>query len=174
MTLTLNGTNGITFPSGAVSNGIAAMGVVATTSGTTVDFTLPVTGVRRVSLLLGGVSTSGTNAMLLQIGPSGGVETSGYAGAGWDGSASYAHPSNGFSDNTALGANLREWFYTLMLLDPATNTWMAMLNGGLSNAAGSRFFSGRKAISGALAKIRLTTVGGTDTFDAGNVNLYYE
>jgi len=174
MTMLLNGTNGVTFPSGHVSNGIAAIGLSATTSGTFIDFTLPVTGVRRVSLLLGGVSTNGTNNVIVQIGPSGGVETSGYVGGGFDGAAAFACAASGFSDGTASAAIIREAIYTMELLDPATNAWMCQLVCGLSNAAGMRLLGARKALAGALAKIRLTTVGGTDTFDAGNANLYYE
>jgi hypothetical protein len=34
--------------------------------------------------------------------------------------------------------------------------------------------SGSKTISGTLDRIRLTTTGGTDTFDAGSINIFYE
>jgi hypothetical protein len=34
--------------------------------------------------------------------------------------------------------------------------------------------AGHVSLSGALDRIRLTTVNGTDTFDAGSVNIIYE
>jgi hypothetical protein len=33
---------------------------------------------------------------------------------------------------------------------------------------------GSKSLSAALDRVRLTTVNGTDTFDAGSVNIMYE
>jgi hypothetical protein len=36
------------------------------------------------------------------------------------------------------------------------------------------FGAGNKTLSGTLDRVRLTTVNGTDTFDAGSVNILYE
>jgi hypothetical protein len=33
---------------------------------------------------------------------------------------------------------------------------------------------GSKALSATLDRVRITTVGGTDTFDGGNINIVYE
>lgn len=172
MTMLLNGTNGVTFPSGHVSNGLSAIGVAVSTSGTAVDFTIPTTA-KRVTVTVAGVSTSGANAMLVQLGPSGGPETSGYTGGGYDGTATYATAASGFSDNTGSGTSVREQVWVFNLHDPATNTWMCSMLGGFS-VAGSRHLAGRKALAGLLNKLRVTTVGGTDTFDAGSINVTVE
>ena len=34
--------------------------------------------------------------------------------------------------------------------------------------------AGRVTLSGALDRVRVTTVNGTDTFDAGSINILYE
>jgi hypothetical protein len=46
-----------------------------------------------------------------------------------------------------------------------------LLSGTASNA---NFFSGTIALSGTLDRVRITTVNGTDTFDAGSINILYE
>jgi len=33
---------------------------------------------------------------------------------------------------------------------------------------------GRKQVSATLDRVRITTVNGTDTFDAGSINIFYE
>jgi hypothetical protein len=40
--------------------------------------------------------------------------------------------------------------------------------------ANNTFLSGSKTLSDTLDRVRLTTVNGTDTFDAGSVNIIYE
>lgn len=173
MTLIVNGTSGITFPGGQVSNGIVLAGVQASVAGTSIDFNSIPAGVRRLTLLLGGVSTSGTSPVMVQIGPTGGVETSGYIGGGWDGATAVASASTGFSDGTASAASVREQIYQLLLLDPATNAWMCTMTGGFATA-GVRNYAYRKVLAGVLGRLRVTTVGGADTFDAGSINLHYE
>jgi hypothetical protein len=36
------------------------------------------------------------------------------------------------------------------------------------------FNSGKKTLSGTLDRVRITTVNGTDAFDAGTINIMYE
>jgi hypothetical protein len=45
-----------------------------------------------------------------------------------------------------------------------------------SPPATTRMFSlaGYKSLSGTLDRVRITTVGGTNTFDAGSINIVYE
>jgi hypothetical protein len=62
----------------------------------------------------------------------------------------------------------------LSLLDAATNTWVAMGNSTRTGSANTYFLSGSKALSATLDRIRVTTIGGTDVFDAGSVNILYE
>jgi hypothetical protein len=62
----------------------------------------------------------------------------------------------------------------LELLDAATYLWVATVVGGYSTSATLLHGGGSKALSATLDRIRLTTVGGTNTFDAGSVNILYE
>jgi hypothetical protein len=55
-----------------------------------------------------------------------------------------------------------------------SNTWV--LSSVISPTASNFMYvgAGDKVLSGTLDRIRLTTSNGTDTFDAGSVNILYE
>jgi hypothetical protein len=55
-----------------------------------------------------------------------------------------------------------------------SNTWIASGVTGFDDIAATTMTGGRKTLSGTLDRVRLTTVNGTDTFDAGSVNIMYE
>lgn len=151
--------------------------VQATTSGTSIDFTDIPAGVKRITLMLNGVSTSGTSLPMVQIGDSGGIETTGYLS-----STTYIKASSGVTVNGTTGfrltgahaaTSLLGGVMTLVLLDAATNTWSVSSIVGNSATNETGWGGGSKALTGTLDRIRLTTVGGTDTFDAGLVNIMY-
>ena len=151
---------------------LVARTALATTSGTTKDFTGIPSWAKRITVMLSGVSTNGTAQVGIQLGTSGGIETTGYTGAvndGFSGSVAY---SNAFLDNSGSTASTRHFVYTLTLI--GSNTWLCQVAGAFSNAAGGRFGGGSKALSGTLDRVRLMTNNGTDTFDAGSVNILYE
>jgi hypothetical protein len=158
--------------------GIVAETAVASTSGTTVDFTSIPSGVRRITIMMSGVSTSGTSVPLVQIGDSGGIENSGYLGttsviSGV--SASTGNISAGFDLAPTWGAsNTFGGSMTLDLINPSTNTWTARGMFGLSSAGAVTFISGSKPLSAELDRVRITATNGTDTFDAGTINITYE
>ncbi len=54
---------------------------VATTSGTSIDFTSIPSWVKRITVMLAGVSTNGSSSHILQIGDSGGIENTSYVGS---------------------------------------------------------------------------------------------
>lgn len=147
----------------------------ATTSGTSKDFTGIPSWVKRITLLFSAVSTSGSSNVLVQLGDSGGFEVSGYVGqicttSNTDASAF----STGFLTQ-AVGnlSHSRHGSLVLTLLDSATNTWSCIVT--LGNTLGTVYVGGgTKALSNVLTQVRLTTVNGTDTFDAGSVNILYE
>lgn len=143
----------------------------ATTSGTSIDFTgIPAT-VKRITIMFTGVSTSGTNNVLLQIG-SGSVDATSYTSGNANvGTPSTATATNGFLlDANAAGANANTGIATLVLF--GSNIWVFSAN--LTNAGVAKISAGSKTLAGALDRIRLTTNGGTDTFDAGSINIMYE
>jgi hypothetical protein len=156
-------------------NKIALATPVTLTTQTAVDFTVP-SGTRRVSINFAEVSLSGTDTILVQIGPVAGVETSAYissSGAVVDaGSSDVATSTAGFIIATAVASQLFSGRMTLELLNISTNLWT-------ETHAGSRAPTvtlgggGRKAIAGELVNIRVTR-SGTNTFDAGSVNITAE
>lgn len=144
------------------------------TSGTSIDFTGIPTGVKRITVTFNGVSTSGTADIILQTG-SGSVDTSGYVGQGVHlsaGGVSNASHTDGFALVVGTAAaTLYHGVAQLVLLETSTNTWVwaSSLSGGAFELGG-----GSKAFSGVLDRVRITTTGGANTFDAGKINVLYE
>lgn len=165
---------GATAPSWA--DQITVMTPAASTSGTSIDFTSIPAGVKRVKVLFTGVSTSGTSPIIVQIGPSGGVETSGYSGG-----ASLANGANatvtsaaGFVvSNAPAAANAMSGCLDIDLENISANTWVAKGTAFETSSTNVCVGAGSKSIAGVLSRIRITTAGGADTFDAGEINVTY-
>jgi hypothetical protein len=155
----------------SIVSGIA----VASTSGTSINFTSIPSWVKRVTVMFSGVSTNGTSNILIQAG-NGSVETSGYAGSvdTWA-SAPAASLWNGAGFQLTLtisAANILNGTAVMTLI--GSNIWSFTFTGGSSNAAGLHMSGGTKTFTGAIDRVRITTVSGTPTFDAGNINILYE
>jgi hypothetical protein len=148
------------------------------TSGTSIDFTGIPSGVRRITVTFNGVSTSGVSDFVVQIGKSGGVETSGYLGS----AAAHTGGGNALSNYTAsfgvnpstVAATVLHGQVILTLMDAATFLWAYSFTGGASNGAATYTAGGTKALAAELDRVRVTTAGGADTFDAGKINIAYE
>jgi len=151
-------------------------GTAVTASGSSVDFTSLPSWVKRITVMFSGVSTSGTSNVIVQLG-AGSATTSGYSGYNTRfGSASNAYTalSSGFllenansATTTAVGA--------LTITNITGNTFVC--TGMTTNSAAANetaVVSGLIALSGTLDRVRITTVNGTDTFDAGTINILYE
>jgi hypothetical protein len=148
--------------------------VQATTSGTSKDFTGIPNWVKRITVMFNGVSSNGTNSPIIQLGDSGGIEATGYSATASD-SGGRLSETTGFPVARGVGASDQiTGVLQLSLLDAATNTWVAMGNSTRTGSANTYFLSGSKALSATLDRIRVTTIGGTDVFDAGSVNILYE
>ena len=149
---------------------------LATTSGTTKDFTGIPSWAKRITVMLSGVSTNGTSQPVIQIGSSAGITTTGYSTnttsitSGANLTTAY---TNGWQFYSSLASNVISANLVLTLIDPATNLWTAS---GLFhvNIPGIIIMAGTKALPGTLDRVRLTTTNGTDAFDAGSVNILYE
>ena len=157
-------------------NGIVSGTEQASTSGTSIDFTSIPAGVKRITVMLVGVSTNGTDSYLVQIGDSGGVENTGYNGADSSlaGSVTTTAYSAGFLIQSASASNVCHGVCVLDLEDGSDNTWVEHHEISMSNAAQRAAGSGSKALSATLDRVRVTTTGGTNTFDAGAINVSYE
>ncbi len=62
----------------------------------------------------------------------------------------------------------------LTLTNITSNTWVAQGSLYAPTYGVGCFVAGAKSLSGTLDRIRVTTENGTDTFDAGSVNIMYE
>ena len=149
----------------------------ASTSGTSIDFTGIPSWVKRVTVMLNGVSTNGTNQLLFQLGDAGGVETTGYASNALTSSTSAAlnttNSTTGFQGGS-VGSSSNLFSGAVVFTALGSNAFVCQ--GSISNTGDSRFMSisGGKTLSDTLTQVRITTVGGTDTFDAGSINILYE
>lgn len=146
---------------------------MTTSTAVTIDGSVP-SWVQKIHINLAGVSTNGSSPPMIQLGDSGGFETSGYAGSvGHDAGA--AAMSTGFhlTDTNFAAATVLEGTIVLSLEDSANNTWCCNISLGKSDSAVYFCGGGSKSLSGVLTQIRITTVGGTDTFDAGAINVMY-
>jgi hypothetical protein len=173
MPLVLNGTTGVQDNSGAFVAGTA----VASTSGTSIDFTGIPSWVKRVTVMFQGVSTNGSSNYLIQLGSSGGVTTSGYLGASVTTSAGGSNASNmstGFLLAQASQGAACVFHGIVTISNLSSNNWVAMGYCGQSDAARGWTVGGSVGIAATLDRVRITTVNGTDTFDAGSINILYE
>lgn len=177
MAVTINGSAGVTTNSGAVYNGLQT-GTAVTASGTSIDFTSIPSWVKRITIMFSGVSLSGSSFELVQIGTGGTPTTSGYVA-----SCSFATisvSSTGGQTSTAgfpiLSGNAAYAISGVMtLINLSGNTWVA--SGVSANTATTPFtgqHGGTVTLGGALNMLRITTVNGTDTYDAGTINIIYE
>lgn len=146
----------------------------ATTSGTAFDFTSIPSGVNRITIIFDGVSLDGNGHFLVQIGDAGGIESSGYKSssntsttAGQAGATS----TSGFVIYGNSSGSLT--FGHMVLTRVAGNTWVASHSCGLDNNGTQLGGGGTKSLSGELDRVRVTR-SGTNNFDAGQVNMFYE
>lgn len=164
----------------ATGSGITLGTPVASTSGTSIDFTSIPAGTKRVTINFGEVSTSGTSPVVVQLGDSGGVETTGYVGASGLMSTVGANAYIGVTSyipitySATTAANTIVGTVTLTLLNSSTNKWEITSNVFLTSQGYVMVSAGNKSLSAELDRVRITTVGGSDTFDAGEINITYE
>lgn len=149
---------------------------VASTSGTSIDFTSIPSWVKRITIILNNVSTNGSSPPVMRLGTSGGFVSSGYAaGAAYTGLG-----SNGGNrtDSLLLCGNAWEAAATFLghavLTKFSGNTWVQSFTGAQSGLAYAFLGGGSIALSDVLTQVRITTANGTDAFDAGSINILYE
>lgn len=182
LNLATNTTNQVSISSAGIVTGTAGNLMLvqgtaqASTSGTSIDFTSIPSWVKRITVMLNGVSTNGTSNLLIQIG-SGSITSTGYASQAVQTATTTTNNSvatNGFLVTGAMAATLSmSGIVQLCLI--GSNTWVE--SGIVSHQAVSNIDYGSgasPALGGALDRIRFTTVNGTDTFDAGTINIQYE
>jgi hypothetical protein len=151
---------------------------VATTSGSTVVLSSSIPSwARKITITFVGVSSDGTAGVEVQLGDSGGYETTNYFGAVTSTTTGptvgTAALSSGFALSNSWGAGLVvHGSMILTLLDTSSNTWVCQGVVARTDSAITMHVAGSKALSGTLTQVRLTA--GANAFDAGSANLIYE
>jgi hypothetical protein len=160
-------------PAFEAAAGITLGTTIASTSGTAIDFTGIPAGTKKIFIMFTGVSTSATDYLLIQLGDSGGFETSGYVSttAEFIGSTSVATDTTGFEMATGVAAGLVSGHMILTLSKADTFSWVSSHVAGFTNDV--VVGGGHKSLSAELTQIRIDT-NGSDTFDAGAINISYE
>jgi len=172
------GTSVLTLPVGTgtvvvnnVNSAIVSSTSVASTSGTSIDFTGIPSWAKKITVLCNGISTNGSSQVVVQLGDAGGIETSGYIG-----SITRASTVNDFSSSFIVHSNIAAAtiaYVYVTITNVTGNTWM---ESSIAASAGNVVAAGAggKTLSDTLTQVRITTVNGTDTFDAGSINILYE
>lgn len=146
----------------------------ASTSGTSIDFTSIPSWVKRITVMFSGVSTSGTSNLLVQLG-SGSITSSGYVSTACStyGSGSAIVTSTaGLLVTSEVAAAGVIYGNSIICLQNSSNGFTS--SSVLAGNSRMQYSSGGITLSGTLDRIRITTVNGTDTFDAGSINILYE
>ena len=169
------GTNTLTLQAATATNAVNTLATaVASTSGTSIDFTGLPSWIKRITVMFSGVSLSGTANPLIQIG-AGSVTTSGYISSGaavaGAGSTGMLSSTAGFVMNSSGAANVVSGHMVITTL--GSNVWVSSHSAKYSTTF-CLFGGGDITLGGALDRVRITTTNGTDTFDAGSVNILYE
>lgn len=151
---------------------------IASTSGTSIDFTGIPSWVKRITVIFNRVSTNGTSVVQIQVG-SGSFETSGYSSSANFSSSSgqFLYVETGFNIEPTQAANSthsRSGAIQIFLV--GADTWVSSgnINGGGVVQVTSSSAGVSPNLSGALDRIRITTISGANTFDAGSINVMWE
>ena len=188
MSITLDGTAGVTTPAitgttGTFSGALTANGLTGnlyplvtgtaqvSTSGISIDFTGIPSWAKRITVMFNGVSTTGTSIIQLQIGTSSSVALSGYSGGYQQGTTTSALTTGialcPFTSATTINIG------SFRVENITGNTWVVTGINSVSTPSVS-LSAGSITLSGVLDRVRITTVNGTDTFDAGSINIMWE
>ena len=177
MSVIIDGSASVTINNGAVL-GITSGTAVASTSGTSIDFTSIPSWVKRITVMFQNVGMNASSQPLIRLGVSGTPETTGYTSM-----ASFVTTTN----NVTRGATATSGFAynyqgstngvysgSVTLSSFGSNIWTC--SGSVVDIPnlGNSSVSGVKSLAGTLNMIRITTVNGTDAFNAGSVNIMYE
>jgi hypothetical protein len=162
------GTNTLTLQAATATNSVNKLETaVASTSGTSIDFTSLPAWIKRITVMFSGVSSAGSSDLLIQLGDAGGIENTGY-------SSSYTQTTTTGSSTSGLilaaATSSDLWYGSVIITSFGSNTWTSI--GNLTNTGAVRISAGIKATSDTLDRIRITVP--SSTFDAGSINILYE
>ena len=149
-------------------------------SGTSLTFGSIPTGTSFIVVTMHDFSSSGGDEWMVQIGDSGGIETADYrsqrsantnGSLGSDGTPN-SNESKGFGITVDAAGNAFGGQMILSLHHPTNHTWVSSSSFRRDEYDHS-FGAGSKDLSAELTQVRITTKGGSESFDAGTINIMY-
>jgi len=149
-------------------SGVIAAGTIRSATGVIIQFPNIPSWAKRVSIILSGVSTNGTDALLIQLGTRFGVVTTGYNSTVSGPTTSsngflltFANSNEDLCSGIATIVNIggNQWVSTSVVKRSTTQIYYA---------------AGNASLPSALTTAYLTTTQGQNSFDTGSVNFYYE
>lgn len=176
----VSGVSSVNNFTGAVQSVLVQGAVQASTSGTSVNFTSVIPSwAKRVTMAFNGVSVSGTNNIIIQLGTGGAATTSGYV-AQTTGIASSSGATSGSTVGFPSYSNVATytWSGVVTFQLVSGNIWVG--SGVLGNSTTTpltSIISGTVTLAGALDTMRVissATGSPSDSFDAGSINIQWE
>ena len=165
---TFSGTPGSSLIFRMSSGGLSASG------NTSVDFTSMPSWINMITVVFRDISTNGSSFVLIQLGTSSGVATSGYVSTSVDVDGSGSSTSNSTSGFIVRTVNATASINgTMTIAYMGSNVWVANHTANYSTTT-VVLGGGNCALGGTLDRVRITTVNGTETFDAGTLNVLYQ
>ena len=143
---------------------------VASTSGTSIDFTSIPSWVKRITVMFNGVSFGTGSNILVQLGTASGVEATGYSSTSSSGTTVANSTTAFLNDSVASTSTAQTGIMIISTL--GSNVWVASGTSGLGNATAVNVSAGTKTLAGVLDRVRIT--GNGASFDAGSINILYE
>jgi len=151
---------------------------VASTSGTSKDFTGIPSWAKRVTLRYDSVGKSSSSFLRTQLGTGGTPTTTGYNSSTTDFngvSQGGASDTGGFNlSGTIATTGIYNVTWIFERFDASSNTWFCHGMFNTDASAQSGFVHGTVTLSGALNMVRATMVDGTSTFNAGSMCISWE
>jgi hypothetical protein len=146
---------------------------ITLTNQTAPEFTGIPSWVKRITFMYAGISTNGTSPIQIQLG-AGSIATSGYATETWTANTNNTNYTSGFILRTTASVATGIFSGKAEFCLVGSNIWVGSGISARTESADMSVYGGTITLSGTLDRIRLTTVNGTDTFDAGSINILYE
>jgi hypothetical protein len=145
-----------------------------TASGTSVSFTGIPSWASRITISLSGVGFSIADNIQLQIGPVGGLETTGYSGMSGTiiGGTGATMTASGFTIN-GLGAGTGAASGTYVLVNTGGNVWVGQAILSFPSQTNINVTAGTKTLANPLSQLAVKGVGG-NAFSGGTIEVYYE
>jgi hypothetical protein len=133
---------------------------------------------KRVTVIFNELGTTSTGVPMIRLGSASGIESSGYSSILSNTTAAAIatklSSTTGFEIvATGLSTNRIVGQYVLNNFEGSTWIITGSMQPGLT-VVGQQFITGRKTIASTLTRLQVTTTGGTDTFNAGSINIMYE